>query len=167
MDITWVPITDVHLNPKNPRHNDSAVDSVAQSLERFGWRQPLVVRKSNGIVEAGNTRLKAALKLGRAEVPVLYQDDDSITAQAYAIADNRTAEIAEWDDGLLVEALRELDEAGRLEESGFDGGELEELAARLPKVAQAPSDFPEYDENIDTSGIRPVECPQCGHEFPV
>ena len=83
--VEWVPIDRVHLNPANPRRNDDAVPHVAASLRRFGWRQPLVARPSGEVV-AGNTRLKAALSLGMAVVPVVWFEGSDLEATAFSIA---------------------------------------------------------------------------------
>lgn len=71
LQVEWVPIERLSLNPANPRQNDAAVPHVAASLQRFGWRQPIVARP-DGNVLAGNTRLKAARELGMAAVPVTW-----------------------------------------------------------------------------------------------
>lgn len=70
MDIKQIPITDVVPYDKNPRNNDGAVESTANSINEFGWQQPIVVDKNN-IVIVGHTRLKAAEKLKLDTVPVL------------------------------------------------------------------------------------------------
>lgn len=63
LQVEWISIERVFGNPANPRINDAAVDPVAASLRRFGWRQPVVAKRSGEVI-AGNTRLKAAAKLG-------------------------------------------------------------------------------------------------------
>ena len=103
--IQWVPIDSVYLNPENPRHNEPAVEAVMASIARFGFRVPIVVNRRTGLIEAGNTRWKAAQRMGLAEVPVIFADDDEITALAFALADNRTAEIATWDEPALAGLL--------------------------------------------------------------
>ena len=106
-----VPIKDLHHDPGNARaHDDRNVGAIARSLERFGQRRPLVVARGNGgelVVVAGNGTLDAARKLGMVdllitEVPAEWDADK---ARAYALADNRTAELATWDDDRLAEYL--------------------------------------------------------------
>src|SRR4051794_29643076 len=98
--------------PHNPRHNDHAVAAVAASLREFGFRQPLVVDEA-GVIVVGGTRYKAARQLGLEEVPVhVAVGLTPAQLQAYRIADNKTAELADWDDALLVQelaALQQLD----------------------------------------------------------
>ncbi len=94
----------------NPRKNDKAVDVVAGSIQEFGFKNPIIVDKDNVIV-AGHTRLLAARKLELEEVPVIRAED--LTEQqikAYRLADNKTAEFAEWDMELLALELEGLDD---------------------------------------------------------
>ena len=92
----------------NPRHNDAAVDAVASSIAEFGFKVPLVIDKNNVII-TGHTRLKAAKKLGLETVPVVIADDlTEAQIKAFRLADNKVAEIAEWDEDLLRIELEEL-----------------------------------------------------------
>ena len=59
---------------KNPRKNDKSVDKVAQSIDQFGFRVPVVIDKDNVIV-CGHTRYKAAKKLHLTSVPCVVADD--------------------------------------------------------------------------------------------
>src|SRR5690554_5159944 len=89
----------------NPRINDNAVDVVAGSVAEFGFKNPIIVDRNNVII-AGHTRLLAARKLGLDQVPVIRAED--LTEQqvkAFRIADNKTAELSEWDDELLAMEL--------------------------------------------------------------
>ena len=67
----WVPIDAITAWDKNPRNNDHAVEEVAKSIGRFGWGNPIIARKSDGVVIAGHTRLKAAKHLNMDKVLVL------------------------------------------------------------------------------------------------
>lgn len=64
--VKYVPIGDVHPYEDNPRHNDEAVEAVANSIREFGWKQPIVV-DADGTIIAGYTRWKAAKSLEMAE----------------------------------------------------------------------------------------------------
>ena len=113
---------------QNPRLNDKAVDAVAASLREFGFRQPIVV-DSAGVIIAGHTRYKAALKLGLAKVPVHVATDltpDQV--RAYRIGDNKTGEIAEWDFAILPIEL------AALQSAGFDLGSLAFSERELAKL---------------------------------
>ena len=101
LTVEWVATDKVFPNPANPRLNDAAVAPVAGSLRRFGWQQPIVAKRTGEIV-AGHTRLLAAKQLGMEEVPVLRFEGSDLDAVAYSIADNKTAELASWDDHALA-----------------------------------------------------------------
>jgi ParB-like chromosome segregation protein Spo0J len=104
---TW-PLDRLIPYDKNPRLNDDAVDSVARSIEEFGFRQPIVVDEA-GVIIIGHTRFKAARKLGLTEVPVhVARGLSPEKIKALRIADNKTAELAEWDYELLPIELAEL-----------------------------------------------------------
>lgn len=109
MKVQYVPIGQVNPYENNPRKNKAAVDYVANSIKEFGWRQPIVTDKDFVII-VGHTRLQAAKKLKLKEVPVLVADDmTEEQAKAYRLADNKTAEFAEWDFDLLNDELLNLD----------------------------------------------------------
>jgi DNA modification methylase len=152
MQIELWPIERVIPYHRNPRVNDAAIDAVAASLREFGWRQPIVVDK-DGVIIVGHTRWKAAQKLGLAQVPVHVATDltpDQI--QAYRIADNQTATIAEWDFDLLPLELADLQAANfDLSLLGFDQDTLAELLA--PDGAEGltdPDDVPAPPEEPTT-----------------
>jgi ParB-like chromosome segregation protein Spo0J len=97
LDVVTMPIGNIRPYARNPRKNDSAVDAVAASLREFGWRNPIVVDE-NHVIICGHTRLKAAQKLGMVEVPVHVATDLSVEkVAALRLADNKSAELAEWD----------------------------------------------------------------------
>ena len=114
----------------NPRQNDDAVEAVAESIRRFGFRQPIVVDQ-DGVIVAGHTRFRAAQRLGLATVPVHVATDltpDEV--RAYRLADNKTAELASWDDAMLSIELDALRGAGiDWTLLGFDEEELAKLLA--------------------------------------
>lgn len=137
--VEWVPIGRVFLSPTNPRHNEDAVDPVAASLRRFGWRQPLVARPSGEVI-AGNTRLKAAKKLGMAEVPVVRFEGSDLEATAYAIADNKVHEFSRWDDAPLAELLNQLRAEDALDGVGFTGDDIDELLREIEASQTSPGE---------------------------
>src|SRR5205809_6596917 len=109
MKVQLRPITSIRLYDRNPRRNDCAVDAVAASIREFGFRQPIVVDRKGTII-VGHTRYKAALKLGLKKVPVhVAKDLTPAQIKAYRLADNKTAELADWDHDRLVEELLELE----------------------------------------------------------
>ncbi len=107
--IVYKKLSELHLNDRNPRINDNAVDVVAKSIEKYGFKNPLIV-DTNGKIWCGNTRFKASKKLGLKEVPCIVADDlTEEQIREYALLDNKTNELAEWDYDLLGEELCELD----------------------------------------------------------
>ena len=97
MKIELKPLSSIQPYPNNPRMNDDAVETVAASIKEFGFRQPIVV-DGDGVIICGHTRYKAALHLGLDKVPVhVAKDLSPEQIKAYRIADNKTAELAEWN----------------------------------------------------------------------
>lgn len=110
MQIQEILLADLREYENNPRNNDGAIQAVAESIKQFGWRVPLVVDKDN-IIVAGHTRYRAAQLLGLDRVPCLIADDlTPEQVKAYRLADNKTAELAEWDFSALEIELAELSE---------------------------------------------------------
>jgi ParB-like chromosome segregation protein Spo0J len=132
----------------NPRINDDAVDAVAASLTEFGFRQPIVV-DAGGVIVCGHTRYKAALQLGLKKVPVHVATDLSAEQiKAYRIADNKTADLAEWDYEILPIELSELADAGfDMTLLAFDEKELTKLLdTNLQQGLTDPEEVPEVPE---------------------
>jgi ParB-like chromosome segregation protein Spo0J len=104
-----VPIDSIDLDPANARkHPTENIEAIRASLRVYGQRKPIVVNRRTGTVEAGNGTLAAAKMLGWKYIAVVFVDDDSMTATGFAISDNRTAELAEWDQAALEATLRSL-----------------------------------------------------------
>jgi len=130
MEVTRRLLADLTLDPRNARtHSQKNLDAIAASLTKFGQRKPIVVT-SDGVVLAGNGTLEAAKSLNwdYIAVTVTPADWDIDTARAYALADNRTAELAEWDEAVLAQQLLELHDAD------FD---IEALGFEMPQVIEA------------------------------
>lgn len=154
MEVIDIRIADIIPYENNPRKNEEAIEKVAASIRDFGFKVPIVVDKNNVIV-AGHTRLKAAEMLGLETVPVIRADDlNDEQIKAFRLADNKTSEFAEWDFSKLEEELAEISEID-MSEYGFE--ELEEKTIS----EEAPEDFQEYDEELETTH----KCPKCGYEW--
>jgi DNA modification methylase len=128
LKIEYIPISEVIPYDNNPRKNDGAVDIVMKSISENGFKNPIILDKNNVII-AGHTRLKAALKLGLIEVPVIWADDlTDEQVKAFRIMDNKSSEYAEWDLDLLKTELEELKNLNvDLDLSGFSEVELNKL----------------------------------------
>jgi DNA modification methylase len=141
MEVTRRLISDLTLDPQNARtHSQKNLDAIKASLTQFGQRKPIVIT-SEGLVLAGNGTLEAAKSLGwdHIDVTITPVDWDLNTARAYALADNRTAELAEWDENVLAKQLLELiDVDFDIESLGF---ELPE-----PEIEVEPDDAPTIEE---------------------
>ena len=125
MQIIDKKIGEIKPYEKNPRKNDNAVDAVASSISQFGFKNPIVI-DGNNVIICGHTRYKAAKKLGLDVVPcVVASDLTDEQIKAYRLADNKVAELAEWDIDLLGEELDGIFDID-MSDFGFDLSEEEE-----------------------------------------
>lgn len=109
MNIVEKNIKELKEYENNPRNNDGAVEAVAESIKQFGFKVPIIIDK-DGVIVAGHTRKKAAEMLGLEKVPCIVADDlTPEQIKAFRLADNKTAELAEWDFAKLETELAELD----------------------------------------------------------
>ena len=139
-----VPLDSVTLHSRNPRRGDVA--AIAASLTRFGQRKPIVVQASTRYVVAGNHLVMAARSLGWTEIAANVQDMDDAEATAYMLADNRTADLGAYDDGLLAELLAELSAADNLLATGYEVNDVEAIlqSAGLNRASADPDDVPDH-----------------------
>lgn len=131
MKVESVSIAALSQDPANARkHDDKNLEAIKASLRRFGQQKPIVVDSSN-VVRAGNGTLAAAIALGWDSINVVQTDLQGSEATAYAIADNRTAELAEWDESVLAASLSSLADVDEtwLSDLQFSEKELAELVA--------------------------------------
>lgn len=119
---------------KNPRKNDAAVKPVMESIKKFGFKVPIVVDK-DGVIVTGHTRYKAAKKLSMETVPCVVADDlTPKEIKAFRLADNKVAEVAEWDFGLLSSELDDLFDFD-MEAFGFEEAEEKEERSERKEVS--------------------------------
>ena len=128
MEIENIPISEIVPYEKNPRKNEKAVEIVARSIKEFGFKVPIILDKNKEII-AGHTRLKAAIKLGLKEVPVIRAGElNDEQVKAFRIMDNKSSEYAYWDIELLKEELKDLKDINfNLDLTGFSGAEIDYL----------------------------------------
>jgi DNA modification methylase len=128
----------------NPRKGD--VQAVMRSYDRFGQRKPIVALR-DGTVIAGNHQLKAARELGWTEIAVVFVEDDEQTAQAFALADNRTADLGTYDNEALADMLKAVSiDPELLSATGYDADDLAELLESiepLPAMTGDPDAVPD------------------------
>ena len=126
MKIETVAVGSLAFDPANARKHDEAnLKAIAGSLNLFGQRKPIVVTDA-GVVVAGNGTLEAAKSLGWTEIDVVRVPSDwsSDQVKAFALADNRSAELASWDEQVMAAQLLELDAAGfDIAEFGFEASD--------------------------------------------
>lgn len=143
MKIEEKRLEDIRPYENNPRVNDAAVPAVAESLKKFGWQQPLVIDRNNVIV-CGHTRYKAALSLGMTTAPCKYADElSNEEVAAYRLADNKTAELAEWDADKMREELAKI---SKIDMTAFGFDETEE--------PEDPDEVIEDEYNETTADIK-------------
>ncbi len=149
MNIINKKVKDLIPYENNPRNNESAIDYVANSIKQFGFKVPLVVDKDN-VVVTGHTRLKAAEKLGLEEVPVIVADDlTDKQIQAFRIADNKTNDMAEWNDDLLGIELKDVMNDIDMTDFGFGDFELSMLMDDMEPDGYDDDLIKEYSSNSD------------------
>lgn len=172
---------------RNPRKNAGAVDAVARSIIDYGYNVPIVVDLQYVII-AGDTRYRALKKLGVKEIDVMVVDLDEEKARGYRIADNKAAEVAEWNFERLIDELKGLDGTGFAFDAFFHPKDLESLGIALPPGAANIEVISSFNPSAagpaigdmglagpvrperpaDTGIVKPtaeVICPNCGEEY--
>ena len=155
MQVVAKSIDEIKPYENNPRNNDDAVDATANSIKQFGWQQPIVV-DNDGVIVAGHTRYKAAKKLGLKHVPVVqavHDDGTSLTDEeikSYRLADNKSGELATWDDELLEDELVGIDDID-MADFGFDDYDKE-------ANDEADVDSIDLSDNVEEKFELKVEC---------
>jgi len=147
-----VAVDAVHLDPANVRlHGSRNLEVIKASLARFGQQKPIVVDR-RGTIRAGNGTYAAALALGWKEIQVVETGLEGIEATAYAIADNRSSDLSEFDAPALANLLAELRAEDLLADVGFSDEEFAELLADIPSEVPgfAQDESPALPENAVT-----------------
>ena len=144
--VEYWPVSRLVPYAGNPRKNDAVVPRMVEDLRMFGFRAPLLARSDGELID-GHLRLKAALAMGMAEVPVILADDFTPEqVRTYRLVVNRSATWAAWDNDLLVQEIRALMDAKfDIALTGFDQSELDKLlkASAPEKDPDAVPDVPE------------------------
>ena len=142
-------------------HSDEQVSQIAASIKEWGFTNPILV-DIDGEIIAGHGRLLAAQQLKLDEVPCITAVGWSdAQKKAYVIADNKLALNAGWDNEMLAIELINLEqEKFNIDLIGFDVDELSKIF-ETDNSLDAPSEFDEYDDNIETDN----QCPKCGYTW--
>lgn len=145
-DFDWIDVADLKPWLKNPRWNDKAVEPVSKSIEEFGFGAPIVVQAGSNMIIAGHTRLKAALKLGWKKVPCRILEITDRNAERLAIADNKTNEIADWNEEHLQEIM-----------AGFEPEELDGLGFSEEELNDLLGDGPNDEDSSEEPASEPAK----------
>lgn len=153
MEIILKKIEEVIPYEKNPRNNENAIDTVANSIREFGFNNPILVDE-NMVIVAGHTRHKAAQKLGMTEVPVsIIKDLTEEQLKAFRVIENKASEYAEWDYVKLLEEIKDIKELTGLtdveEITGFSQEMLEEIENTYNFDIEEPDEYKEDNDKID------------------
>jgi len=157
LKIEYIPIDTLKPFVDNPReHSERNINDIKQSISRFGFTNPILVRREDNMIIAGHGRIEAAAIEGLDTVPVIYLDMSDNDAKLYSITDNRTAETSEWDLLALKELTEALSDEGlEIEDSGFELAELEQLIGEDQEIDHDEmwQGMPEFEQD-DLSGIK-------------
>lgn len=157
-------IDTLKFDPANARkHDERNIKAIMDSLRMHGQRKPVVLYSD--MIVAGNGTVAAAKRLGWTEVWVNNDPFESLeAAKAYALQDNRSAELAAWDDVVLGDTLQELKESGfDLDEIGFNDAELNAIINKETDIIKEINGAKEYGEEAFQEFEH--KCPKCGFEF--
>ncbi len=145
LQIVMKQVSDIASYASNPRRNERTALKVKQSIEQFGFKNPILIDENNVIV-SGHARHKAAMMLGMQEVPCVYVSGlTPEKVRAFRIADNKTAEIAGWDFDKLCQEMVSLSDAGfDLDLSGFN--EAEQIYYANPDAKPGKVDKGEFKD---------------------
>jgi len=151
MKLETVALGSISPDPANTRkHSRRNLDAIKASLRRFGQQKPIVV-DSRGTVLAGNGTLAAATELGWSEIQIVRTALAGVDATAFGIADNRTAELAEWEE-TLGEVLKALTDAGvDAADLGFNQMEIDDLLEAEKIIEEADEVIHEQSIQVEPS----------------
>lgn len=152
-----IPLQELITHPGNPRRG--SIDTIKQSLKRFGQVRPIVVQHEDGVILAGNHTFLAASELGWERIAVVYVDLPEDEATAYMLMDNRSGDLATWDDVGLYEVLAQLHSKDMLEATGFTLDDMEDLQSALDAVPMTePEPFEgDFTESAEETAARWTE----------
>ena len=150
--ISNVPIESISPHPRNPRRGVTSV--IVESINHNGFYGVVVVQKSTNYILAGNHRYLAARQAGATSIPVAWVDVDDRHAEKIMLADNRTSDLAEYDDAALAALLKELSESESLVGTGYTEADLASLLPDPPSEEHDPPEEDRHDALVEKWGVE-------------
>lgn len=158
LHIIYQKLESIKEYKNNPRRNEEAVGPVMNSIKNFGFLVPVLLDKNNVMI-AGHTRKRAAENLGIKEIPCIYVEElTEEQIKAFRLADNKTAEFAEWDIEKLEKELSSIADIDMESLFHFPDFTAEDIDV-------SDNDFLQEDELSQTKKVKTAVCPHCGKEF--
>lgn len=144
-EISLAPVDGLKPHPRNPRQGD--VGAIYTQIDQHGFYGAIVAQRSTGYILAGNHRYQAALHAGMQQIPVAWLDVSDREALEILLSDNRTADLATYDDNELAAILKELwAEERDLRGTGYDADDLDQLIEDLDREERASDGGPATDK---------------------
>lgn len=174
LDVQLLKLDEIEPYWNNPRVNDHAIDQVKQSIQDYGFNQPIVVDK-NKVIIAGHTRYAALKKIGEEQTYCVISDLPEEKAREYRIADNKTGEMAKWDRNYLMAELREFENPERyfneaelanlVEDNSGSGNQAGPTQANIDKHRDKLEHHHEQLSQKANQRMIEVTCESCGEQF--
>ena len=169
MKIEKIKLNKIKPYWRNPRKNSDAVELIKKSISAYGYNQPIVV-DNDYVIVAGHTRFMALTELGKDEVEIIKISLDPQKAKEYRIVDNKSNEIALWDNDKLMQELKEISNIEELQQyfpednlDRFITENLENNPINHTDESIEKSYDIEQDRfvNPNNDGLYKVMCPHC------
>ena len=160
-----VPVDRIRPHPENPRHGN--LGAIRESIRANGFYGACLVQLSTGHILVGNHRYIAATQEGLTEVPVVWTDVDDATALRIMLADNRTNDLATYDDSILIDLLTAVARNDDLVGSGYTDADIEALLNDVDTTDELDPDAPSFDLSMlpDVTIADPKVLPESGTKW--
>ena len=160
LTVEYVPVGEIQPHPANARQGD--VGAIHQSIETNGVYRPLIVQKGTGFILAGNHTYRAMAQQGAVVVPVVWRDVDDETARRIMLADNRTADLGDYDNQALLDLLQGLPD---LVGTGYDDDDLDAITHLLDGPTSLDDLQAEFGDFTDDDLLKTISMKVPPHLF--